>query len=61
MESWAFFPPKPVIPGQGQRPYKTKKHAEASDPLGSVYFVFEIENKGANVEFPCRAVRKSRP
>lgn len=60
MECWAFFP-KPVIPGQSERPQKTQKPAGAPDQLGSLYFVFEIENEGANVEFPSRPVRKSSP
>lgn len=56
-----YFPLKPVIPGQGEHPQKTQKQAGAPDQLGSLYFVFEIENEGANAEFPSRPVRKSSP
>lgn len=60
MECWVFFP-KPVIPGQGERPQTTQKQAGAPNQLGPLYFVFEAENQGANAEFPSRPVRKSSP
>lgn len=61
MECWAFFPLNLLFPAK----VNVHRRPKISPALRTswVLFIlsFEIENEGANVEFPSRPVRKSSP
>lgn len=61
MECWAFFPLNLLFPAK----VNVHRRPKISPALRTswVLFIlsFEIENEGANVEFPSKPVRKSSP